>query len=547
MRIVPTRGDDIVASWKQRLPIIKVLEGDEPGRSIKPLRDKVDNLSGNPTTAADAQRLSLFLSTAVLAQQLRKDRIHKLPESQLEVAVKALLREKIALPEPTKLLLVEERMRLLQAQSDLEALLIVAKPWAPADETFQSLEPKLGVLNMALSTRISKFRKSVWDGGFAPLLMSGDASKDKVLQGCAALQTHFASEDIVMLDGPAAIVCKDSLVAATAIKAIQTMAGEPEDMDAIEKIASRTGRTDKGILNTVANTIEANPILKEKLATMILARPAVEEYSEQLNSFGKSLDGMPDDTVLRLGLLKDMCRHLSLVRSTSAAFWWDAFADRLFGELLRSWSGLSSKLDAGQAQVSTPLLNALQGFAAEATTAFSLDERVATMQGSIAVLLSSQSQKVRIDTLRSAASHPTIIDLSDHLTCAPVLQQLQEALTECGGMHLDSGMINILGNAAMKIANNVMAHIGTDDTTIQRDINIALDLWQMMCGLSTLPRAGATSLKGARCAVKMHNASALAAKMVADETLGWSARLHARTWRMHRAGHDDRHRDGHRR
>lgn len=408
-RIPPTpiplpAGADIVSYWRKRLPLEVVLDPkNKPGRTIKPLRERVERLCAKPETASDGARLCIFCNNTLCTSQLRPEKLSSLTEAELRASLDLAIGEHAKFPVKVKSALAEHRVATLQGRGDITRVLAACKPWSSAP--FDPRNPCHGAIEVPLSSRLSTYKSVAWGRLMAPLLSSGEDNAERIKFACNAIVGLFADEDLLELDTQSTLIMQESCDIAKGIIGIVTLSTSPAEMRYIDKIANRVGKTDKSISTIAATAIYSNPWLASHIQLLIKAKAVIEELGGQLMQHAASLKDLPTSSISRYTMLGKMCNDYSRVRASNVASLWQEFGDNLLATVKQQWTETSALIQAKKLDEGAALLEALQSCMAEASTAFSLDDGIAELQGDVGALLAAESSKIKDVDLAEVGWH----------------------------------------------------------------------------------------------------------------------------------------------
>lgn len=428
--------------WRKRLSLLSVMNGASKGRTVKALREKVDRLAVRPETSDEANRLRSYLKKVLLAQQLRPDRVVKLPTSEVEAIVRDMLEEGVTFNTEIQAGLVEHRVNTLATQGDLAGLVEATKPWHSSDDSkpFDPLKPSIAPIEgMPLSEKIAKFRVQFWQKSITPLLMSGQSGEVRVLKACDIVLANFSEEEAIDLDSQAAAVLQESITCARALRAIITASTDPDDEEYLVYIHERKRRTDRSIGTSMANAVYSNPNLQSKLEQMIKGAPVIKEYGAKVKAHTASLQANPPNNMCdHFEMLRKMCEDLSLIRSSSSGGLFEKFADLLLARLRVVWNSVQAELATRNDFLQQGDLTALQRCISEATNAFSLERCLTEMQAEVGQLQQRLSGEAKTSVLARALDEwPQDFDTEDETLFAKVAS-LDAALSGCVGIPVTS-------------------------------------------------------------------------------------------------------------
>lgn len=458
----PEGETDIVEIWKRRLPLLRVMTGTGKGRTTKPLREQIDRYLEKPETMSDGQRLKQYCCAVMCAQQLRTKKLVKLPENELEAAIKMVMKEGfLQFPTVIQSAIVEHASASFRQRMDITRFLKCAKPWLASESeasVFDPLAPLLSLADTPLATRITIYRNHVWSQFMAPLLMSGGESMGpggRVRQACAAIREVFSSDDILDLDNACAKCMTESITAASAIEAVLMQSTSQTAMAHIQKLRARMSKTDHNILTIVANALTANTSLCNKAEVLERAAPSVAEFGEVFEVYAQKLgEGLTTDLVARYDLLKEMSANLSKARSSEGGCIWDSLAERVLGVLKDSWLETSSGIRTHVVQPTAALLKALQECFAEAIVAYSLGDILPAMHAEVRELVSTESSACQQNNLMNILQENPAWEFVDKFK--EVSNRACDALQACNGMQLNNDLSNALDSAALTLGTQAI-------------------------------------------------------------------------------------------
>lgn len=503
---VKQKTGEIVAHWAKRCPIECMMSGQSRGRTLKALREKVEKLSGNPDSADQAHRLRNYLKKLMLAQQLRGDRILKLPDSELRLVLNSMLEEKVTFHPDVLSNILEHKINGLLQRGKIEELLVTVKPWAAEGEAFDVLKPRLGALQLPLATRVSRFRSAFWARGMAALLMSDGDSKDGVEAACDAIVAVFSKEDALELENLSAAAMQESLICAEALRALCNMSIDSKSQSALDRIRSRQGKTDKSLITTVANSIYSNKFLEDRMQTLTRARPTLEEYGDRVSGYMTELDNIGSDAAA-FQRIEVMCKDLGMIRATTASQLFDFFAEKLLATLRTTWAAVStSSSESGlpsPAKVTSEMLKAIQTCVAEARLAFSLERSMDRIQEEAQVLVQNASGAARIERLAEVLEQSAKFDIED-VSAPAIIARVSEQIKSCVGLSLPPTTSAKVQEVTATIAAAVIEHLGSDP--MKQLVQETLDLWGSLSAVA-----------------KVDGAGPLEKKLASEVNLGWIA------------------------
>lgn len=102
-------GDDWVSLWKRKCPVESLFDGSPKGRSLRAMRDRVEKLVASEDTDT-ANRLKSYLKVCTMAEQLRPDKLHRVPPAELSTLVSAMVAESVKLPVAVCTAIMEHRI-----------------------------------------------------------------------------------------------------------------------------------------------------------------------------------------------------------------------------------------------------------------------------------------------------------------------------------------------------------------------------------------------------------------------------------------------------
>lgn len=470
-------GMDVVAFWQNRLPLMEVMQGAPKGRTIKALRDKVSRLAGKAETRDTANRLRIYADAVSLAGQLRKDRVMTLPADELRTIVQTMLSYKIEFALDVKVSLLDHRVAELTKRVDVKGLLEVTCPWPAEGASFDPLQPTLGTLDeMPMPARLSRFKTQFWSRTMAPLLMeANEASNHRIAAVCDDIKTTFGEIDALELDMEAAKMLQEVLCCANAIRALVLRSVDPVYDEYISHVRQRKGKTDKSIVTSTANAVAHNKFLETAMEDMTKGRTAIIEWGERMLAHDKGLTGLKhDENGLKqlLGMIKDLCK----AKSTNGAVLFNEISGNIQKVVKHMWGHIRGEIDKGDRQVTPELLGVLEQISSEATIAWSMDDSMATMQDSVAKLLSQQSSESNVQRLGSLVADGWAVDLDD-CNFNDKVAAMSVAITSVSHIELPDDLIEKLAKTSDDLASTLASGFGDASDEL---MTTGLDLFELL-------------------------------------------------------------------
>lgn len=467
------------------------MSGGPKGRQLKPLKEKVGRLAAKAETRDSANRLRNYMEMLLLAMQLRPEKIASVPRSELQAILQKLAPMRLKLPLEVRLALVDHRAADLVAKSAFEELAEVLKPWAADGDTneFKPEEPLLRALHvMPTTSRIARFKKDFWGTAITPLVMSAAADDmPRVVKACQVVERLFGSEDTLNLETAAALLMTECLTSARAVRALATKSIGAEAHDDIEALLARQGDSDKSILTSTACAAVGNPILKETLAVFEKSRATLLEFGDKLSEHAKTLQTgvRPDlEGFKRLSL---MLADLAKVRSSPACGLFDDFAALLLKQSLATWASFSKACNAGDVQVTSELIGAVDAFAAEASIAYSLEDDVAEMRAAVTALQVRANDEAHMRALDDALQgDDSLPELEDAQFVAKVAE-IMDLLAKHEGKRLASTTETSVVEFTERLVKGLMD--GLCEVKLSYAVLHGLDLWNKLLSFKSTDAA----------------------------------------------------------
>ena len=400
-------GDDWVSLWKRKCPVESIFDGAPKGRSLRAMKNRIDKLLANDETDT-ANRLKSYSKICAMAEQLRPDRISRVPAPELATIISVMVAEKVTLPIAVCMAIMEHRIAvMLKGGASPEELIEVTKPWASSDDSFNPEEPKLGSLTVDLGTKLEIYKRCFWRQYFSPMLAGDLRGSARVLQITAAMQKAYADEDVIEMSTAAAHTLQEIRLACTAITALLTMHPDPSCMEALLTVQKKQNKSDKSIMTCVSNAIFANEVLEDRLDTLLQAIPAMEQYHEKYRTFQSQVADLRADES-SFELLHGMCDLLVKVSSTPAHKMYESFEKEVLSAMHRMWAGVHDAITKKTAENPGRLLTSAQKAFAEATLAFNMSDEIAHYQSEVARFLRDCDTVDRANTLLGMVRSKTL-------------------------------------------------------------------------------------------------------------------------------------------
>lgn len=371
---------------------------------MRAMRDRVEKLVASEDTDT-ANRLKSYLKVCTMAEQLRPDKLHRVPPAELSTLVSAMVAESVKFPVAVCTAIMEHRIAtMLKGGVSPKELLAATKPWASSEAEFDLENPTLGSLQIDLSVKLEMYRRAFWRQYFSPML-SGDLRNSKrILQIIDAMHEVYADEDVFEMTSLAAHTLQESRMAGSAIVAILTMAPDPSCLEALTMVQKKQNKSDKSIMTCVSNAIFANELLEERLNRLIHAMPVMQEHHEKFMEFQSEMGGLGADAS-SFERLKLMCEMVVKVNATPASSLYDDFGKKVCMAIQRIWTtakeDLTMKIPANPGQ----LLKSAQVAFAEAALAFSMSDDIAECQTEVAKFLREADAADHANTLKAMVAN----------------------------------------------------------------------------------------------------------------------------------------------
>lgn len=473
-------GDDVLVVWRKRLPITSMFVGESKGRSVKPLREKISRLGSRDDTAADAQRLKLYLANLLFAHTMRHESILKLPDSELQAAVASLVREGVKFPASVQLDLVEHRINELHRRFELVALAEACKPWAASHSDappFDPQRPLLALVPMPVQARISKSRSWLWGKVIAPLLMAGQDASRRIMEISDCIIKCYADEDELELDSSCAIHMGECMEAAQCMKCIVELIVEPPMVQTALKVMSRKGKTDRGILTVVANAIMTCPWMEKRATLLDQAQPVIAEFGQKMAEMPKELEKMQNGCdAAHFHRLAEMCKDIGKVRASGYAELWEDCSELLQKSLLATWALTCEGMATGTVHKSTILLDAVQSCVSEASLAFSMEGDITKLAMEVGEVVAAQGAEVKERELIDLLTGPRSWNWAAN-DMAALLQELIDAAAACKGHQMSPRACEVIDSTIAGMGNACAAVV---DIAPADAIQKGFDLWQAL-------------------------------------------------------------------
>ena len=474
---------DIIAKWRKRLPLDKIMSGSKQGRSVKPLKDKLDRISELPEQADDYNRLKIYYKKCICAQQIRADSIARLTEQEVTTTLTELDGMVLEYPHDVQEGLVEHRVKVLLDHKDPKTLLKVVKPWPDIEDAiFDVFAPSLGLMIWTYEKRAERFRRDFWSRFMAPLLKLSEDRKDSLVSACAAVLAAFPDdpEEILKITLDQAKLATENRMCASVLIALANKSLRLPSLDKdLDNVRKRVGKTDKSITTTVGNAISNNKWLENVMDLMVRSRPIVMEY-------GKSVQDVRDKIAAQgiaadgegLEILQQACSDYGRVVTSRAAPLFEEYGLELIKAVVSLWQGIKGSLDRKEVDLTPFLLEKLEKFASAAQNTFSLDDKVSQMQEDIGKLAQTQNLAERVTGLIEALD--AFCWDFEHDEYFEQLEAISDKCGLCKGFDKSEGAMDKIQEKIWKFVG-WMAMVLTEDDIDK--INCAMNAWDCLLSL----------------------------------------------------------------
>lgn len=473
--------------------------GPSRGRTIKALREKLERLSGDAGAVDDRNRLKNYHSLVVLAQQMRPERLVKLPESELRpILHKIVGEEKVSLPVDVETALVDHKLNSLVLGGAVGPLSEASKPWSDNPSPFDPMHPMLSSLGIPMPNRLSKYKQCFWGRFMVPLLSTSDGQERRVRESCEAVLQTFANEDPLELDMAMATTMRDCVTSASAVKAILDLSVDPSHDAAIEKLRNRRGKTDRSIVTMVANALAASPQLADNLDLMGRGRVLVLEFGGRAVQHEQCLKADPEVSVSYATSLREMCADLGKIKASNGCELFEPFGTKVLDHVNALLTKAVAEVQAQRLPLTQELLGALDQCASEAVIAFPLDRELSDHQAQLASIITKESGQVRLDSLKGLLKKGLFFDMGEP-SSEERMSVVASALKDCAGIDIPPEIAEIANKEVLLLAMSLAEAAG--DERKHAGVVAAMNLWDLLLDRMHLVSAPFALLALAKSAV----------------------------------------------
>lgn len=451
----PSRGEDLISYWMRKVPLASVCTGALDGRSITPLKRAIDK-----APIDEANRMRNYYKLVLMAGELRRERLMRLPAGELH-AILSRLGSELEFPDQVKRALVDHAVDAHIASNDDEQLMHTLLPWAGHEsEAFNPLAPRLALLDsMPLQKKLDKFRSALFGQHLGELISAGESRSLQVRSLCEKMKVSLEDVDIVELSTSSVIVLREAKVAAEALVGLITkeFAVVAESLRAVVSMRGKTSRT---ILVSIAAAIESSQWYSQRLAMFTSNEPLIMEWSEKAKDFTDFLASSPDasvDTFAKLeGILVEFGNFLNALPMELVK----SFANELESTLVLAVEAVVEKSSIAS-EVDSSLVAAASKCVAEALTAFPMSARIVGLQEALGKILVKADSKSRL--AKAVTTLATKVDTASMDSVLLAATQYEGALKNCVGLDFKPDFLRAVSARAEEILCFVCGMVDSKD------------------------------------------------------------------------------------
>ena len=218
MGVVPVTGGDIVAEWKERLPLETQLQGLVDRRTSNALRKRVIVLQESKDP--DAFRLKNYLRLVDLAGQLCPPQVNSLSNPEVCAVVQQLESEGVEWPVVTRRNLLHRRVRDLCEAQDWLGFMHTIHP--QGDSAFAPQTPTLSAVGEEARAKSELLQLYLIKNAMLKMIGMGEAGQSQLLDVTVKALCMFALVDFVELEPPLAVVVDQSACICRCLSALLT-------------------------------------------------------------------------------------------------------------------------------------------------------------------------------------------------------------------------------------------------------------------------------------------------------------------------------------
>eukprot|EP00971_Amphidinium_carterae_P094936 1878449-Amphidinium_carterae.1 len=232
------RGADALAYWKEKIPMVNVLDGSQDKRSFTGLKRAATRKQGKPETELEASLLHQYHRQVLSAATVAPKSFPTCPQQDVMAVCDMLVAEQIPLPDHLKYNILMRHVARLLAERKYSSLIVTLNPWSAAEE-FNHHAPTLAGLAAEPTKKFSIYKKIMAVELLAKLVIKGEEEKDSCMMICRECMQEADKVDLVTVDTSTAYALDELTCMWKALYAISSCTLEPgfEDISGLHPMS----------------------------------------------------------------------------------------------------------------------------------------------------------------------------------------------------------------------------------------------------------------------------------------------------------------------
>ena len=321
---------DWLSHFRKRLPLRACMTGKPKGRTVKALRERVEELCSKKETRSTETLLADYHRKVQTAVNWRGGQVvHALSDEQLKVELTDLLSEGTVMAADVCQHLVARKTNRLVSEKLWQEYCDVMVPFAKEDEdnntedtltAFDPWSPCMRHLPRKSLWKCSAFVDSHFHENIAVWLYDGEARKQDIFKVSEFMLQAIDMSDPLMLDELSGCIREDTKVACEGMMALCSMPFSSEWSDSVKGISKdllKPGTSTKSPLAIVATTIAAVPYYEGRRLKWLEALPTIVEKEHVMKTHEAALKDLQRDSAPAStewsGRLRVMCDDLASI------------------------------------------------------------------------------------------------------------------------------------------------------------------------------------------------------------------------------------------
>lgn len=442
-----------MAYWKYKLPLHEVCSGALKGRTIRSLRHRITRCRGD-----DANRLRNYHKLVLMASELRRERIGKLPPAELDTILRKLVDEGMVFPNDVRISLFECAVARRRREQDVAAFVELVLPWdngaCEPEEEFRPFHPCLSSLDVSASVKVGKFRSNLMSY-LTDLIDGGESACPQVLRLCEALSNKIQELDILEMSSNIVMIMKEGATLCGGLVSLIKREYEQHHMNALSSIISMRGKTSKSLLVSLCAAVDASTWYNERLQQFELNQATIVEWGLKASSHWVVLEAAPIASVERFQQLEAAAHDYAQVLLVLPEELVHAFGVRLEGALTDCYRHC---VHDSVTKVELDVLNAAAKCFAEAASAFPMSRQVNEAQNGIAELQQQTNVSERIGAMTDFFTNVWTLDAD---SVEGHVERLDSLLRGSAGLELPPDLVVLMKKRSEEFLQYMAATLGS--------------------------------------------------------------------------------------